>query len=116
MAITARSPTRDGGFLDDPKGTKFHEVMEIDGHAHKIHKVAVHRFLMGDVEDPDLYAAQPLYEWQKSEAGKWVLEHSIETPMWCRYLEPLSYGHNYAVVAWLKEQDYTYWCLKWGTK
>jgi hypothetical protein len=116
MAITAKRPPRDEGFLDDPKGTKFHEVMVIDGYAHRIHKVAVHRFMMGDVEDPDLYAAEPLWNWQQSEAGKWVMEHSIETPMWMRYIDNLTFGHNYAIIAWLKEQDYTYWCLKWGTK
>jgi hypothetical protein len=25
---------------------------------------------MGDVEDPELYAAQPLYEWQQTEQGQ----------------------------------------------
>jgi len=115
MAITSKRHT-DEGFLDDPKGTKLHEVMVIDGCAHKIHKFAVHRFVLGDVDDPDLYAAQPMWEWQQSDMGKWVMEHSIETPMWMRYLEPISYGYNYAIIAWLKEQDYTFWCLKWGDK
>jgi hypothetical protein len=27
---------------------------------------------MGDVEDPDLYAAQPLYDWQTSEMGEFM--------------------------------------------
>ena len=29
----------------------------------EIHKIVVHKFSVGDVEDPDLYAAQPLWEW-----------------------------------------------------
>ena len=31
--------------------------------------ICVHEFPMGDVEDPDLYAAQPIWEWQESEAA-----------------------------------------------
>jgi hypothetical protein len=31
---------------------------------------------MGDVEDPEIYAAQPIYEWQQTEQGKWVMEHA----------------------------------------
>jgi hypothetical protein len=28
--------------------------------------------------------------------------------------DPMSYGHQYAVEAWLKGADYTFWVLKWG--
>ena len=35
----------------------------------EIHKLVVHRFRLGDVEDPDLYAAEPLYKWQESDSG-----------------------------------------------
>jgi hypothetical protein len=50
----------------------------------KFTDVKVHEFNMGDVEDPDLYAAQPLYEWQQSEQGKWIMEHAVEPPFWHR--------------------------------
>ena len=76
--------------------------------------VIVHRFKMGDVEDPDLYAAQPLWEWQQSEMGAWVMEHSVETPMWHRQANPNQYHTDYAVQAWLKGADYTFWVLKWA--
>ena len=29
-----------------------------------------HQFNLGDVEDPDIYAAQPIWEWQQTEKGK----------------------------------------------
>ena len=35
-------------------------------------------FNLGDVEDPQLYAAFPLSEWEKSEEGNWVMNHAIE--------------------------------------
>jgi hypothetical protein len=31
----------------------------------------LHEFTMGDVEDPYLYAAFPISEWQATEHGKW---------------------------------------------
>ena len=29
---------------------------------------------MGDVEDPDLMVAQSIWEWQQTDAGKWIME------------------------------------------
>ena len=96
-----------------PKNPTF-EVMVFDGVAHRIHKTIVHRFLMGDVDDPDLYAGEPLWQWQQSEMGKWVMARAVDTPEWHRMADMMNYGYQYAVVAKLKEKDYTYWILKWG--
>ena len=90
------------------------EVMVIDGIAHRIHKTVVHKFLMGDVEDPDLYAAEPLLEWQHSEMGEFVMSRAVEIPEWHRMADMMNYGYQYAVIAKLKEKDYTFWILKWG--
>jgi hypothetical protein len=90
------------------------EVKVIDGVAVAYSDVVVHNFPMGDVEDPDLYAAQPLHEWQQSEAGAWVMEHAVEPPFWVRQPDLGSYGYRFYVVARLKEQDQTFWSLKWG--
>ena len=89
------------------------EYKLIDNKVVKFADVAVHSFIMGDVEDPDLYAAQPIMEWQKSEAGQWVMEHAVETPFWHRSVDPASYGHKYYIIARLRAQDQTYWTLKW---
>ena len=75
--------------------------------------VVVHTFNMGDVDDPDLYAAQPIYEWQQSDAGKWVMEHAVEQPFWHRVMDPMLMGYKYHIVARLKEPDELYWTLKW---
>lgn len=88
--------------------------MVINDRVHEIHTVVVHRFRMGDVEDPDLYAAQPLWEWQESEQGKWVMERAIEKPIWHRNDNWAElFGTDYAVTAKLKEKDYTHWLIKW---
>jgi hypothetical protein len=71
---------------------------------------------MGDVEDPELYAAEPLLNWQNSEMGKWVMEKSVEVPMWHRMHDQFSYGYTFAIEAWLKGADYSFWVLKWGNE
>ena len=102
------------GHLGPKKAVKIQKYMMIGDKVYETHNVVVHKFQMGDVEDPDLYAGQPLWEWQQSEMGKWVLEHSLETPMWHRHADPMTYGYSYAVTAYLKGPDYSFWVLKWG--
>ena len=57
MAITTKP---DSGYLSKPTNIVTHDVMVFDDRAYKIHKVIVHQFRIGDVEDPDLYAARTL--------------------------------------------------------
>jgi hypothetical protein len=90
--------------------------MVIDNVAHKIHNIKVHSFSVGDVEDPDLFASQPLWDWENSEEGQWVIERAIETPMWHRHLDHLTYGTKYAITAKLKESDLTLFLLKFKLK
>lgn len=89
------------------------EWREVDGRAVKFSDVVVHTINMGDVEDPDLLVAQPIYEWQESEAGKWILDHAVETPFWHRMMNPYNFGWTYYIVARLAEHDQTFWTLKW---
>ena len=94
--------------------TQPRQVKIIDGVPVAFSDVVVHHFPMGDVEDPDLYAADPLYKWQQSEAGTWVMTHAVEPPFWVRQPDVSSYGYRYYIVARLKEQDQTYFKLKWS--
>ena len=36
----------------------------------------VHEFLVGDVEDPEVYAALPIMQFMDTEKGIWCKEHS----------------------------------------
>jgi hypothetical protein len=78
-------------------------------------EIVVHSFSMGDVEDPDLYAAQPLYEWEKSEAGQWVMKNAADTPTWYRIADPMSYGYQYQIRAKLMGPALTEWLLRHGS-
>jgi hypothetical protein len=77
-------------------------------------KLRVYEFPMGDVEDPEIYAAEPLYKFEKSEQGQWVMEHALEKPVF--YIGPCmqTYGYRCRVEAVLSEEDATFFQLKWG--
>ena len=72
----------------------------------------VHSFCMGDVEDPDLYAGEPIWEWQQSKSGKWIMKHSKPTPMWVRNVDEHTYGWKYEIRAYLSPKNYTYYKLR----
>jgi len=82
----------------------------------EIHKVIVHKFSVGDVEDPDIYAAGPLYDWERSEAGQFVIKHAVDKLVWNRYVDYNNYGHQYAVVAELEMKKLSEFYLRWGNK
>jgi hypothetical protein len=75
-------------------------------------EVIVHKIRMGDVEDPDLFVAEPIWQWQQSDEGKWIMEKSKQQPMWKRNIDTASYGYVYTIHAWLDGPDLTYWKLK----
>jgi hypothetical protein len=69
---------------------------------------------MGDVEDPYLYAAFPISEWQKTEHGQWCMDHAIgETEFWCSP-DVYTMGHRVSIIGEMLEKDITYLKLKWG--
>ena len=90
------------------------QVKIIDGQAVKVSDVVVYQITIGDVEDPDLAVAEPMYQWQHSEAGQWVFANAVERPYWTRQIDISTYGHLYFIVARLRESDQTFWKLKWG--
>lgn len=76
-------------------------------------RVAVHQIRMGDVEDPDLMVADPIWQWQQTEMGKWVMENAVPgSPSWHRNIG--SFGWTYLIVVQLSPKNYTFWWLKWG--
>ncbi len=93
-----------------------YRIVETDGQEiiEEIHKIVVYRFLVSDVEDPDLYAAEPLFKWQNSDAGKFIMKHAIETPEWQRHLNVATYGHEYVVVAQIERKKLSEFYLRFG--
>lgn len=93
-----------------------YKVVEQNGQeiVQEIHKVTVHAFSVGDVEDPDLYAAAPIWQWQETDAGKFVMEHAVETPSYHQQLDYNSFGYRYAIVAELEAKKLSEFYLRWG--
>jgi hypothetical protein len=69
---------------------------------------------MGDVEDPYLYAAFPIGEWQKTEKGKWVMKNAIGEPTFFCRADPNTWGFRVIIEGELSAVDCTYFELKWG--
>lgn len=76
--------------------------------------ICVLEIRMGDVDDPDIFIASPIWDWQQTEAGKFIMEHAVEQPYWVRMHDPYNYGHVYRIMARLSKQNEIFWRLKWG--
>jgi len=90
------------------------EIRIIDDFPVRFSDVCVYEFTLADVDDPELYAAQPLWEWQQSEAGKWVMENAVEAPYWIKSRDYITWGCKFKVMARLSDQNQTFWALKWS--
>jgi len=108
MAIL-RNLEREHNKHNKPRKTKI-----INGQPVTFSDLVVYRFRMGDVEDPVLYAAQPIHAWQQTEAGKFVMEHAVESPWWVRHMDPHDYGYQFVIMARMKESDQTFFKLKYA--
>jgi hypothetical protein len=74
----------------------------------------VYKCFLSDVEDPEIYAAQYLHEWEISEQGKWIKENAFETPIWNVSRDIDRFGYVVRVRATLEPSKYTYWKLKYS--
>jgi hypothetical protein len=85
----------------------------VDGKPVRFRDVCVHEITMGDVEDPDLFVADPIWKWQQTEPGKFIMENAVEAPYWTRSMDYTTYGHKYRIMARLSEQNEIFWRLKY---
>jgi hypothetical protein len=93
-----------------------YKVKDIDGDriVEEIHKVVVYQFTLGDVDDPEIYAAQPIWEWQQSDAGKFVMEHAVDVPSYHKQMDHTIYGYRYAITAELEKKKLSEFYLRFG--
>jgi hypothetical protein len=76
-------------------------------------KITFHTFSMGDVEDPEIYAAQPIWEWQQTEMGKWVMTH-CQDPRYSVGPDNRNWGHLVQLYGELEDADATFFQLRWS--
>jgi hypothetical protein len=90
------------------------ETRIIDGLPVRFRDVCVHEFAVGDVEDPVLYAGEPLMSWQESAAGAWIMDNAEEKPYWIKDLDSHTYMYRFRIMARLSEFNETFFRLKYG--
>ena len=71
-----------------------------------------HQFNLGDVEDPDIYAAHPMWEWQQTEKGRWVMEHGLELA-YSIHPDVHNFGYKVSITGSLNQDDEVYYTLKY---
>lgn len=79
-----------------------------------VHTVVVHRAGVYDIVDPIVHAASPIYEWEHSEAGQYVINNAEETPIWKQHLDITTYRYIFVVVAKLEEKKLSEFYLRFG--
>ena len=68
---------------------------------------------MGDVEDPELYAAFPLGEFMETEKGKWIKSH-CKDPCYIIRPDPNTFGVRCIVYGDVEDKSATEYYLKWN--
>lgn len=62
-----------------------------------------------DQDDPDIVADIAINEWQKTDSGKWLLEHSKIAKH--RIPKHASMSLYYKIVSTITPEKYTFWSL-----
>jgi hypothetical protein len=74
--------------------------------------ITFHTFNLGDVEDPELYAAFPLGEFMDSDKGQWIKKHCND-PKYIIRPDPNTYGNRVIVYGEVEDKSATEYYLKW---
>jgi hypothetical protein len=74
-------------------------------------KYILTEFSMGDVEDLEIYVAEPIYNWQQTPEGKFCMEKA-EDVYWTSAIDPASFGHRIKIIGTLEDKYATFWALK----
>jgi len=76
-------------------------------------KINFHTFTMGDVDDVEIYAAQPIYEWQQTDKGRWVMENAHDLTYHTRPDESM-WGHRVVIRGEISDpRKVTEYYLRW---
>ena len=74
-------------------------------------KYILHEFVLGDVEDPEIYCADPIIKWQETDYGKWCMKVAEDityniTP------NPHIYGYKVTLIGNVSGKHATFLALK----
>jgi hypothetical protein len=75
--------------------------------------ILVKEIAMGDCEDPYLYAAFPIAEWERTEESEYVKSHSTQQLVFYCDRCPKTWGFVIRIYAELEGEALTYYRLKY---
>jgi len=58
--------------------------------------IEFHSFTMGDVDDVDIYVAEPIWRWQQTDQGRWVMENAKDL-IYLTSADPNTFGHRISI-------------------
>jgi hypothetical protein len=71
---------------------------------------------MGDVDDIDIYVAQPIYEWQQTEQGRWVMENAHNLT-YVTQPDDVNWGHSIVIRGEINDpHKVTEYFLRWSNQ
>ena len=70
---------------------------------------------MGDVDDVEVYAAQPIYEWLQTDAGKWVNERCKDLS-WHTQENLSLWGYTIIIRGSISDRQATEYYLRFGNE
>lgn len=78
--------------------------------------IEFHSFSMGDVDDVDIYVAQPIYEWQQTDYGRWVTKHAQDLKCYTS-ADPNTFGYRISIRGRIDDGPLlTEYYLRWGDR
>ena len=76
-------------------------------------RFVLHSFTISDCEDPAVYAAEPIYQWQQTPAGKFCMEKATDLTHHM-HMDASLLGYRVVVTGYLTPKQATFWALKRG--
>ena len=76
-------------------------------------RIVFHTLLLGDVDDPEIYAAGPLYEFMQTPKGRWLKENCSD-PLYRISPDPNTFGFKVQVYGELEEKKAVEYLLRWN--
>lgn len=76
-------------------------------------RVVFHAFVMPYMDDPDVFVAQPIYEWQQTQQGQWVMQNAQDVS-WAKQLDVSTMGHRVVIYGDLEPRLATEYFLRYN--
>ena len=70
--------------------------------------------LIPDSDDPEIYAAVPILDWEKTDEGNWIMNHALEEPQWRVINDYTTNQYKAQIYGKLSEADEIIYRLKFG--